>query len=142
MHDARRVSATGREQASAHLDALSLNSMRARVAYLYLACMNVCTRCSWKQSSLLRSETNFDYRSPAIERFRRFLNLQETINNKSIFFSKKLTKFPERDLRLIINRKWNTPCVSRIQHVSLKKDNTSVLKKHRSVIMIRYFTAP
>jgi len=35
--DARRVSATGGEQASAHLDALSLNSMRARVAYLYLS---------------------------------------------------------------------------------------------------------
>jgi len=34
--DARRISATGGEQASAHLDALSLNSMRARVAYLYL----------------------------------------------------------------------------------------------------------
>jgi len=34
--DAWRVSATGGEQASAHLDALSLNSMRARVTYLYL----------------------------------------------------------------------------------------------------------
>lgn len=40
--DARRVSATGGEQASAHLDALSLNSMRARVAYLYLSvCMHI-----------------------------------------------------------------------------------------------------
>lgn len=45
--DARRVSATGGEQASAHLDALSLNSMRARVAYLYLpAHERVCTGCA------------------------------------------------------------------------------------------------